>query len=185
MSYVVRLARKDDCPGLGRVLVRATASAFEGLVPERCLDWSPEQSAANWTRNFKDDGTLKDGQSIYVADSEEDGIVGLAMWGEARPTDTVDKPIDEAYGYELLIIQVAPDWQRQGVGRQLVGRVAAVLADKGVSHLLVRVLIENPNRGFYERMGAVELAKGPFDWEGYETEEVIYGWEDVEGLVIG
>lgn len=180
---VIRPANIGDCPALGRILVSATTSAFEGLVPAECLNWTPQESAANWTRNFKDDGSLRDGECIFVAESDKDGVVGMAMVGETRSKDNADRPIDDRYEYELYVLNVAPDQQRQGVGRHLVKHVAREVIAKGHAHLLVRVLVENPNRPFYERLGAVELAKRPYNWDGYLTEEVIYGWKDITSLV--
>ena len=182
--HQVRLASIEDCPALGRILVSATESSFKGLVPHKCLEWTPEQSATNWKRNFKEDGTLAEGSCIYVAESDREGVVGFAMWGETRPNEAVTPPIDSMYANELRILHVAPDWQRRGVGRLLVSHVAADLWHKGITHMLVRVLTINPNLAFYERLGAVKLGVEPHDWDGFETEQSVYGWDDTSKLIV-
>jgi GNAT superfamily N-acetyltransferase len=178
-NVTVRPAHITDCPALGKVGVSATNDAFRGIVPEECLEWTPEQSAYNWKRSFNEAGLLKEGEYVYIAENAEDGLVGFAKLEETRPTDTATPPIDKKYTHELVALQVAPNWQRQGIGRLLVSHVAAKAQEQGATHLLVRVLTENPNTVFYDRLGAVQLATQPYDWDGYKTTELIYGWENI------
>jgi len=180
---MIRHAHIDDCPALARILISATRAAFRGLVPDACLNWiAPEESAANWARNFADDHSLQPGYSLFVADTGQE-VVGFAMLGEIRPEDGFELSIARRYSHELRVLQVDPAWQRQGVGRRLVSRVAAQVDEAGATHLLVRVLVENPNMAFYERLGAIELGRRPYDWEGYLTETLVLGWEDVRRLM--
>lgn len=178
-TFSVRPANISDCPALGRILVSAEEDTFRGLVPDKSLEWTPEQSAQNWKRSFRDDGQLKEGEYIIVAETKKDGVVGFAMLGETRPTDTVSQPIDRKYTHELITIQVAPEWQGKGIGRLLVSHVAVEAQAQGATSLLVRVLRENPNRAFYERLEAVQLATEPYNWDGFETKLLVYGWENI------
>lgn len=181
-TFSIRPANIYDCPALGDILVSANEDTFRGLVPDKSLEWTPEQSAHNWKRSFRDDGLLKEGEYIIVAETEKDGVVGFAMLGETSPTDTASQPIDEKFTHELVSIQVAPKWQGQGIGRLLVGQVASEVQAQGATSLLVRVLRENPNRAFYERLEAVQLATQPYDWDGFKTKLLIYGWDDITQL---
>ena len=178
VEILIRHARKEDCPALARVLIDATRDAFRGRVPDRCLQWlTPEESAANWAKNFRTEQSFGEGETLLVAESGASGVVGLALLGE---TDKVDPDIAARYAHELRSLQVNPAWQRQGVGRRLLARVGREVRRKGATHLLVAVLAENPNRAFYEHLGAVQLGARPYVWEGYETEEILYGWNDVQ-----
>lgn len=183
-EIVIRHARIEDCPALGRIIVAATQDAFRGLVPDRCLAWlTPEESAVNWAKNFQSAQQLFPGDFLFVAETEAQGVIGLAFLSELSATDSYpDLPHLTAFSHELLSLQVAPPWQQQGVGRRLVSRVAHQLWQEGMSYLLVRVLVENPNRGFYEHLGALQLGSRPYNWEGYETEEILYGWDDMNRL---
>ncbi|MEZ4770171.1 MAG: GNAT family N-acetyltransferase [Caldilineales bacterium] len=182
-EVIVRHAHIDDCPALARVLISATHGAFHGRVPEKCLTWiTPEESAANWARNFTSPQSLEPGNFLFVAETDGE-VIGLAMLGGITPDDGYEPPIAGRYAHELRVLQVAPAWQRQGVGRRLVARVAAQVDEANAARLLVRVLVDNPNLAFYERLGAVELGKRPYDWEGYQTEELLLGWEDVRDLL--
>jgi GNAT superfamily N-acetyltransferase len=178
----IRHAHIDDCPALGKIIVSATQEAFRGRVPDRCLNWlTPEESAVNWAKNFTNDQSLEPGDYLFVAETENE-LIGLAMLSEITPDYGYETSISSRYSHELLSMQVAPLWQRQGVGRRLVSRVADELAKQNVTRLLVRALVDNPNVAFYERLGAVRVGSRPYEWEGYETEEILFGWEDISRL---
>lgn len=179
----IRPARLEDCPALGRILVSATRHAFEGRVPDRCLNWiTPEESAANWVRNFEPGGILEQGSHLFVAETAAGEVVALALL-DGAPSQTLPDLDDGAKSPpELRVIQVDPAWQRQGLGTKLLAHIARVLRREGASSLTVRVLIENPNRPFYERLGAVELGASPYVWEGHVTLEIIYFWKNLDSL---
>ena len=82
-------------------------------------------------------------------------------------------------------MQIHPRWQKRGLGRRLISRVAEQVLEKGGTHLLVKMLVDNPNMGFYEHLGAVRLGSNPFSWEGYMTQEIIFGWDDAAKLIAG
>jgi len=81
------------------------------------------------------------------------------------------------------VLMIAPAWQRQGIGRKLITRVAQELSRQGETSLLVGILKENPNWVFYERLGARQVGGRPIDWAGYETQIILYGWDDLAELV--
>ena len=171
----IRHARIDDCPALGRIIVSATQEAFRGRVPDQCLNWlTPEESAVNWAKNFTSDESFEPGDYLFVAETESE-VIGLAI-------DGYEPSIASRYSHELLSLQVAPFWQRHGVGRRLLSRIADELGKEKGTHLLVRVLVDNPNVAFYERLGATRIGKRPYEWEGYQTEEILFGWEDISRL---
>lgn len=184
-DFHIRPARLEDCPALGHILVSATRAAFEGRVPQRCLNWlTPEESAANWAKNFEPGDILEQECHLFVAETAAGDVVGLALLDRA-PSQTVPGLDDGAESPpELRVIQIDPAWQRQGLGRKLLAHIARVLRREGASGLTVRVLIENPNRPFYERLGAVELGASPYVWEGYSTLEIIYFWKNLDNLAI-
>jgi hypothetical protein len=65
----------------------------------------------------------------------------------------------------------------------LLQHVASVLMNEGHRNLSVRVLVDNPNVAFYEKLGPKLIGSRDYDWEGYQTRESIYGWEDLIKLV--
>jgi ribosomal protein S18 acetylase RimI-like enzyme len=78
---------------------------------------------------------------------------------------------------------VGTPWQRQGIGRKLVSQAVVELQRHRVTSMLVAVQVDNPNWAFYERLGGRLVGRRPLDWEGYETEVVLYGWDDISVLV--
>ncbi|HEX5942984.1 MAG TPA: GNAT family N-acetyltransferase, partial [Anaerolineales bacterium] len=109
---------------MGRIIVSATQEAFRGRVPDPCLNWlTPEESAVNWAKNFKSDQSLAPGDYLFVAEAENE-VVGLAMLSEITPEDNYEPWIVSQYAHELLSLQVAPAWQRKGIGRRLLSRIA-------------------------------------------------------------
>jgi hypothetical protein len=49
----------------------------------------------------------------------------------------------------------------------------------------VEVLRVNPNRGFYERLGARYVAERDYDWDGVVLTMCLYGWADLRPLLDG
>ncbi len=176
----IRLAKREDCQNLGEVIVGANRSAFEGRVPEQCLLEVPvSTSVANWRRAF-DAGAFDSGdQVLLVAEVDLDGVVAFVLAGGYTSGIFRDRSISDAFPREIVSLHVAPSWQNRGVGRSLIGAAADWLIARHQKTLAVRVLEPNPNRAFYARLGAQELGSQPYDWVGFTTREVIYGWSDI------
>jgi len=178
----IRSARKSDSPALGQILVAANQTAFQGRVPDRCLNsLAPQESANNWSKSFVSEDSFDDHDKLFVAEIGTD-VVGLAMLS-AIPQDGADKPVLDGYSHELNTIQVDPKWQRKGIGRELIARIALEMWKDKKTHLIVGVLAENPNHEFYRILGAVQIGTRAYDWKGYETEEIIYGFARVQELL--
>src|SRR5256885_7375576 len=78
------------------------------------------------------------------------GIVGFADGGPSR--DRIGGLDGELYAIYLLERS-----QRRGVGRQLVGAVAARLLEAGLTAMSVWVLAGNPACGFYDALGGRQI----------------------------
>jgi len=184
-DFSIRHAHIDDCPTLAETLIKATQHAFRGRVPDHCLEWiPPEESAVNWAKNFKTEQSLNDGMYLFIAETKTNGVIGFAMLCPLEPKPTHIQFIDQGYSHELRSLQVLPTWQKKGIGRQLISKVAEQVTTEGGTCLLVKMLVNNPNMGYYEHLGAAELGSNPFVWDGYETKEIIYGWDNIESLKI-
>jgi len=177
-----RKGNVEDRFSLARILINATNSAFAGRVPEKSLSsLGVKESATNWGRFIQEDNKA---ELLSVAEIEALEIVGFILAGR-DPKDIVDdNGITQNYSAEVTSLQIEPAWQGMGIGKLLVRQAAAVLAKMGHRCLLVRVLADNPNIGFYEHMGAIRLGAQDYDWEGYQTRELIYGWEDINKLAV-
>ncbi len=167
----IRPANVDDSPALARILTETNKETFQGLVPDRCLA-SPtlEQSERNWCRFFQSGGPAG-GEIMLVAANDGGEVTGYIMAGRQTAR--------KEYHRELSVLMVARPWQSLGIGRKLVESVAGELSRGGAQSMLVGILEENPNWEFYERLGARHVGSRPFNWAGYETREILYGWENL------
>jgi ribosomal protein S18 acetylase RimI-like enzyme len=170
-DIILRDVRTDDAEALAHILITAGEAAFRGRVPDQCLTFTETESAANWQRTLREG--LPPGDVLVVAKLPGGAPVGYA-WG--GPYD------DPVYRGELRQIAVLPSAQGHGIGRRLVRHVADRLAAHGVHSLRVEVMGVNPNRGFYERLGAHYLAEHDFDWDGSVLPMCVYGWIDTQAL---
>ena len=57
------------------------------------------------------------------------------------------------------------------------------LLQEGMRSMLLWVLVENPNRGFYERLGGKRLEEKQITIDGERLTEVAYGWADLHDLL--
>jgi ribosomal protein S18 acetylase RimI-like enzyme len=178
----IREGNVSDRYSLARILINATHSAFADRVPEKSLSsLGVQESADNWKRSIQADN---DGEFLLVAEIESLDVIGFILAGR-DPRDSISDPqIIADYSVELTSIQIEPAWQGVGIGKELVQRVATDLIKRDYHSLLVRVLADNPNIGFYEHLGATRLGSRDYNWEGYQTNEFIYGWSDLLKLVV-
>ncbi len=165
---------------MARILIETNEATFRGLVPDQCLtSLSLEESAANWHKALSAGGPGQ-GKFLIVAEhiraeDEPEGLVGYVL--ASHDSELAN------YESELNVLMVDTPWQRQGIGRQLIARAAAELWCQGVKSMLVGVQVDNPNRAYYKHLGGRLVGRRPLDWAGYQTEEILYGWEDIGALI--
>ncbi|WP_420628546.1 GNAT family N-acetyltransferase [Candidatus Leptofilum sp.] len=169
----IRRAVPDDADRMAHCLVAGNRASFDGLVPEKCLDFPVEESSRNWRQTLVENETSHI-WLLLVAEYEAGLVVGYAMFGTGSR--------QSEFGSELLSMAVDPNWQQRGIGRLLVQRGAAFYQKQGIHSMLVGVLEINPNVAFYERLGAKYVEERPYNWDGFETTELLYGWANLEML---
>jgi ribosomal protein S18 acetylase RimI-like enzyme len=175
MELKLRDVRADDASALAHVLVTANLANYRGLVPEQCLTFTEAESAANWSRSLNAGLPPRDFMYL-VEDGTHGGVIG---YGWAGPTEN-----DGTFRGELRQINLLPEYQRRGIGRFLVREIARRLRDEqGIASLRVEVLRCNPNRPFYERLGARFVSERPYDWDGVMFPMCLYGWPDTGALL--
>lgn len=173
MKVNIRDLTLDDIDTLAHILVTANEHAFRGLVPDSILAFPEAESADNW-RSFLGGEGLPDGDFMLIAEVEGQ-VVGYA-WGGRNYKEP-------EFAGELRQINVLPEYQGRGVGRQLLCQVACRLAAQNMHGMRVEALCINPNRVFYQRLGGVYVREYPYDWDGYVTPACAYGWADTAALL--
>jgi len=173
-GITIRRATPDDAEAIARVRIDGWRRSYKGLVPQAYLDaMSVQASLPMWQRVL--DGP-SDVVSVFVAEGDG-GIVGFGA-GNRLPEPK------HGFDSELTAIYLAHEVQRHGLGRRLVGTIAAERASHGATGMIVWVLAGNkPARAFYEALGATLVVEQPFEWDDMPLVEAGYGWRDLAALV--
>ncbi len=175
-DVLIRAAGTDDSNGIAYVQVTGWLETYRGMISDSFLDkLSIEQQAERWKQILSDPNDVYHRAFVATKDGQ---IVGFANYGKEHSGDS-------DYLGELFAIYVLKEFQGQGIGRELVKRVAQGLLDQEVSSMLVWVLVANPYQRFYESLGGVYLREQTIVFEGESLYEKAYGWKDIRPLAGG
>ncbi len=94
------------------------------------------------------------------------------------------KPWAETQGFEACIqgLYVLPTLHRRGIGRQLINFAVIELMKLNKQKLEIGCVVENPSCDFYRHLGGVEVGRRPAKVDDYDTEEILFGWQDISAL---
>ena len=175
-SIVIRPATAADAREIARVRIDTWRTAYRGLVPDAYLDaMDVEQSVASWQRVL---GADAPNARVFVADHTGE-VVGFAAANRlAEPRHGLDA--------ELSAVYVRREFQRAGIGRQLVLAAARAIRASGATGLVVWSIAGNkPARAFCEALGGTVIVEQPFEWDGVALTEVGYAFTDLDALIAG
>ncbi len=177
----IREAELRDAAAMARVSVESYRAAHRDQIPEKSLmQFTYEESERNWARTIRELGEAEERQEyIYVAESDEGLIIGVAMGGP----EGSHHPL---YTGEIYFLYLLPEYHRRGIGRLLTMRIVERLVEQEMHALLIRVLKANiPARRFYEALGGhlVPDVEEQFEERGAVLIQVAYGWRDVSVLL--
>lgn len=165
---IYRQAEIEDVPQIAAVHVESWRKSFAGIAPPVFLDkMSVEKREDAFRQSFGDKN-----YKIFVAETSENKIVGFADFG---------KPSDEKllYDAELYAIYFLPEFQRKGIGGNLLKLCQKEMVNGGFNSMFLVALEASPYKSFYEKMGGRVVGKGAHALAGIEFETVIYGWENL------
>jgi GNAT superfamily N-acetyltransferase len=171
MNLAIRKAKIEDAGAIAHVQVESWKTTYAGIVSDVFLaSLNKEDRMRSWQEQI-----LADNISIFLAE-DETGIFGFVAGGEVR------EKLDE-YDAELYAIYLLRERQREGVGRTLGLSLASALQTKGFTSMLVWVLEQNPSVSFYERLGAVQIARKIINIGGADLQELAFGWPSLDRLI--
>jgi GNAT superfamily N-acetyltransferase len=169
----IRPGTGDDLFMIAGVLVDTWRSTFRGLLADDFLDGlSREEQAVRHARRMGQAGV----SYLVAVEPLADAIIGFANFGPARGTVPV-------HVYELYALYVRAEHQGSGIGSALVHATAAQCAGQGATSLFAWVLAGNPNRQFYERLGAKPVETSRIGLGDQSYEQVAYLWDDIDALL--
>ena len=164
---IIRKAVLKDAKGIAKVHVDSWKTTYKNIVPDEYLDQLTYESRQNlWETNIPNGG-------VYVAENEDEEIVGFSSGGRER---TGDYP---GYSGELFAIYILKEYQRNGLGKLLVTPLREELQRQNIYSMIVWVFEENNSRLFYESLGAKKLDTIEITISGKKLNELVYGWEDI------
>ena len=171
MNLTIRKADIEDAAAIAHVHVESWKTTYAGIVPEVFLAFlNKEVRTQSWQEQI-----LAANISILVAE-DETGIFGFAAGGKIR------EKLDD-YDAELYAIYLLRERQRQGVGKTLSLTLASALQTQGYTSMLVWVLEQNPSVSFYQRLGAVQIARKIINIGGADLQELAFGWQSLDRLI--
>ncbi len=173
----LRHATVADAAAIAAVRIDSWLATYRGVMPDAFLDGMKlEDSVVHWRTILE--ALPAAGERICVFVAESGGVIigfasGMLL---AQPK--------RGMGAELTAVYLLPEWQRAGIGRRLVQKVARTLQAQGSDSLLVWVIADNTMaRNFYEELGGALLVKQKFNWDGLELMEAGYGWQNLSVLM--
>jgi ribosomal-protein-alanine N-acetyltransferase len=126
-----------------------TAVDLESIMPVMQAAFPPETGEA-WTLTQCSGALALSGTALVVAGTSQNGCEQCCGFAILRTV------LDEA---ELLLIAVAADKQRLGVGTQLLRHIEAVAHGNGVRKLHVEVRHDNTALYFYHAHGFIKAGQ--------------------------
>ncbi|ASK60897.1 GNAT family N-acetyltransferase [Virgibacillus phasianinus] len=172
--FQTRKAVYGDAEAIANIHINSWKSTYRDLINERDIsNITFENRLALWetilTINNKED------QCTYVIHNEEK-IVGFVNGGPERT-----KRFN--YDSEIYTIYLLDEYQRLGLGAELLQTFAEDMKLKGNSSILVWVLKQNPSSKFYERYQAEPVGEEETTIGEGTYQETAYGWESIEQLL--
>ncbi len=159
-ALVVREPAAADVPALAALHVAAWDDAYYPLLTG--------PSVAVRERQWREAFARPAGWFGLVVARPDGSLVGFAK-GVFRPGHDIPGELNKLF--------LARAWQRVGLGRRLLGRVAERFTAAGVRSMAAYVDPRNPSCGFFERMGARRIiergGRVNFSW---------YVWADLASL---
>jgi GNAT superfamily N-acetyltransferase len=166
----LRPAASADARAIARIHVETWQTTYPGMLPDQTLiDLTIDGKARSWRATLERPNPTG---AVLLAEVPEEGVVGFASAGHNRHPNL-------PYAGEVETLYVLPDWQNQGIGRQLLTGCFEALRGQGFASAVVWVLAENPARFFYERMGGRRAGERDESLWGAVLHEVAYGWATI------
>jgi ribosomal protein S18 acetylase RimI-like enzyme len=164
-SLVIREAIATDIPDLARLHV-VTWNATHGLRANG-------PSYALRERQWRDTFDHADGSWFCLVVERANGeLVGFAKGQGYQGTGDLAE-----YTGELNKIYLRREYQRQGLGRRLVGQIVRRFLSDGIASIVLFGEAQNPACGFWEALGGDRLCAANGEFYGG------YAWRDLHALL--
>lgn len=174
-GIVYRIPTTADAAAIARLHVGCWREAYAEIVPVSVLEnVDMDDRTARWKAHVS-----RPGATVVLAEAE--GVpAGFIHRG------VLDEPLAEGADGHINALYILRRFHRRGIGRSLVGKVAADWLARGGKALSVGVLTANrPAVAFYEALGAQFVRPDIYRWNDHDLAESIYVFNDLGGLAQG
>jgi GNAT superfamily N-acetyltransferase len=179
MKY--READISDLKGIIKVGIDTWKTTYKGIMPDDFLNGlSYKDKEQKWRQRLENP---THGAKIFVAKTEQNGIVGFALATLEKYNPLIISVQPEKYVGELCAIYVLKDFQDKKIGTDLVKLVIKYFLRHNIKSMIVWVLKENPYQRFYEKMGGQYVGEQSIEIGGNRYIEKAYGWENIESIL--
>jgi GNAT superfamily N-acetyltransferase len=171
-SIVVRPAALADAEAIADLHVRVWRRAYRDLAtPEAYAALTQEVRARRWRQELAEASPRR----LTLLAELDGGLLGFG---------TACAPTEAVFGDRGEIRWLHVGTPGRGVGRRLMGALAAALRDWGYQGCALGVVVGNePAMAFYDRLGGrragVFVDPGPL----WRSENVVFVWDDLAGLL--
>jgi GNAT superfamily N-acetyltransferase len=169
----IRRAHIGDAQRLAWIRTASWRDAYADLIGLRTLE---EMNRHDGDRMLRAVQQQREGRRVWIAEDEHGTAMGYA-WSGPQTDRRVVAGGRSCLG-EVYELYLHPQWQRRGIGSQLLVHAIWRLVDAGLNPPMLWVLGGNGARRFYEGTGAVEFASRPIVIGGRALDEVAYGWHE-------
>ncbi len=163
MSFIIREATALDIPALADLHVQTFNETHGAVLKKPTYEIRERQ----WRAAL---GVTDGSWFCFVIQGQKGELVGFAKGMPYHSSDLSD------FTGELNKIYLLRQYQRQGLGRRLVGYVTRRFLCQGIFSMLLFGDAQNPSNRFYEALGAERLLDAAGNFHGG------YGWRDLQTL---
>ncbi|GGJ40825.1 GNAT family N-acetyltransferase [Deinococcus roseus] len=156
----IRKTEERDAPALAFIQVNSILTHFSPLVPAGIFDGlTVEEQTLDWQQFIQEN-------RLILVFEDQDRVVGYAY----------GKVLDGQWG-EVVSMHVLPEFQNQGIGKQLFAAATEALKGLGCSSIRLTTLEHNIGaRRLYEKLSGALSGFVAFSDDAPEVREAVYVW---------
>lgn len=171
--FSIRKATYDDAEVIANIHVSSWKDTYKDLIDEKDIsNMTYENRKSLWQAVLS---VQNEQRCTYVIYNNKE-IAGFISGGPERT-----KRFN--YDAEIYNIYLLKEYQKQGLGADLLKVFAENMKGNGHESLLVWVLKQNPSSRFYERYEAEQVGQVQTSIGEGTYQETAYGWEDIDKLL--
>lgn len=173
-GIVLRVAGRDDAAAVAHLHTAVWRDTYRTLAPPAAFEALNEtHRLARWTEIL----SAPSGKLRTLLADDGGRVVGFAAGGS---------PGDAAFGGrgEVKYLYVDRSMARRGVGRRLLGAMAAIFRDERYSGMALGVVEGNdPAISFYRAMGGTLAGRYRDPGPLWRSENLVFAWDDLATLI--